>query len=188
MKTVGVIASVLVVELVLLVLFVNSGLYNVSTATPDPGFLHWIFSRTSDNSAEHYSRGVAVPALTDSSMIVEGYGHYHEMCETCHGAPGVDRSEIGQGLYPHPPNLVHSAKEMGPGRLFWVIKNGIKSTGMPGFWKTHTDGKIWAIVAFLERMKDMTPQAYAAMQKVSTNEEGMDKMKMTMPHTGHKKK
>jgi mono/diheme cytochrome c family protein len=188
MKTVGVIVSVLVVELILLVIFVNSGLYNVSTMSPDPAFIHWVFSRTSDNSAEHYSKGIAVPPLTDSSMVVEGYGHYHEMCETCHGAPGVDRSEIGQGLYPHPPNLVHSAKEMGAGRLFWVVKNGIKSTGMPGFGKTHSDQKIWAIVAFLEKMKDMTPEQFAAMQKTAANEEGTENMNMETPHRVHKKK
>ncbi len=178
----------LVVELILLVIFVNSGLYNVSTMSPDPGFLHWIFSRTSDNSAEHYSKGIAVPSLTDSSMVVEGYGHYHEMCVTCHGAPGVDRSEIGQGLYPHPPDLAHSANEMGPGRLFWVVKNGIKSTGMPGFGKTHSDQKIWAIVAFLEKMKNMTPQEYASMQKTAVNEEGTEMKNMDMSGPSRKRK
>jgi mono/diheme cytochrome c family protein len=167
MKTVATVISVLVAEIVLLVLFVNSGLYNVSTLSPDPGFLHWIFSRTSDNSAEHYSKGITVPPLTDSAMISEGYDHYHEMCETCHGAPGVERSAIGQGLYPRPPDLVHSAREMGANRLFWVIKNGIKSTGMPGFGRTHSDQEIWAIVAFLERMKDLTPQEYASYQKTA---------------------
>ncbi len=188
MKIVGVIVSVLVVELILLVLFVNSGLYNVSTMSPDPGFIHWIFSRTSDNSAEHYSKGIAVPSLTDSSMIVEGYDHYHEMCETCHGAPGVERSDIGEGLYPHPPNLIHSAKEMGANRLFWVVKNGIKSTGMPGFGRTHSDQKIWAIVAFLEKMKNMTPQEYAAYQQSAANRTGVNMKDMDMSDHTHKKK
>ncbi len=163
MKTVGIVVSTLLAEVILMILFVNSGLYNVSTMSPDPGFIHWIFSHTSDNSAEHYSKGIAVPALTDSSMIAEGYQHYHEMCQVCHGGPGIERSPISKGLYPHPPNLMRSAKEMGANRLFWVAKNGIKSTGMPGFGKTHSDQQIWAIVAFLEKMKNMTPQEYAAM-------------------------
>ncbi len=170
MKTVGIVVSVLVVELILLVVFVYSGIYNVSTMSPDPGFLHWVFSRTSDNSAQHHSEGIAVPSLTDSAMIVEGFHHYNEMCVTCHGAPGVQRSDIGRGLYPHPPNLVHSAREMGANRLFWVAKNGIKSTGMPGFGRTHSDQKIWAIVAFLEKMKTMTPEQYAAMRAAETDQ------------------
>lgn len=163
MKIVGIVAATLVAELLLMVLFINTGFYNVSTMSPDPGFLHYIFSHTSDVSAADHSKGIPVPSLTDSSMIVEGYHHYHEMCEVCHAGPGIERSDISMGLYPHPPNLMHSAKELPPNRLFWVVKNGIKSTGMPGFGKTHSDKKIWAIVAFLEKMKNMTPQEYAAM-------------------------
>jgi len=40
------------------------------------------------------------------------------------------------------------------------VKNGVKSTGMPAFGQTHSDEKIWTIVAFLERMKTMTPSEY----------------------------
>ena len=163
MKNVGIVASTLLAELILMILFVSSGLYNVSTMSPDPGFLRWIFSHTSDNSAKHYSEGIAIPSLTDSTMIVEGYHRYHELCQTCHGGPGLTPSPIEKGLYPHPPNLMRSAKHMGANRLFWVAKNGIKSTGMPGFGWTHSDKQIWSIVAFLEKMKDMTPQEYAAM-------------------------
>ncbi len=163
MKTVGIVVSTLVAELILIIVFVNSGLYNVSTMSPDPGFLRWIFSHTSDNSAKHYSEGIAVPSLTDSTMIVKGYQRYHELCQTCHGGPGVTPSPIERGLYPHPPDLMRSAKHMGANRLFWVAKNGIKSTGMPGFGWTHSDKQIWSIVAFLEKMKNMTPQEYAAM-------------------------
>ena len=162
MKIILTIVLVLAVEFVLLVVFVNSGLYDVSTMSPDPGFLRWIFSSTSDNSVEHYSKGIAVPPLADPTMVAEGFDHYHEVCVGCHGAPGVKRSVVGQGLYPEPPDLADSAKEMSPNELFWVAKHGIKSSGMPGFGKTHSDQKIWAMVAFLEKMRDMTPQDYAS--------------------------
>ncbi len=164
MKTLGIIVAVLAVEAIILVIFVYSGLYNVSTLSPDPSVIKWIFSTTSDSSAEHHSRGIAAPSLTEPSMVVAGFRVYHEMCETCHGAPGVEKTDISRGLYPHPPNLADSAKELTAGRLFWVIKNGIKSTGMPGFGRTNPDGKIWTIVAFLERMKNMTAADYAAMR------------------------
>ncbi len=162
-KIVATVISVLVAELILMVLFVNSGLYNVSTLSPDPGFLHWIFSRTSDNSARVHSKNISIPPLNDSSMVAVGFVEYNETCVGCHGAPGVNRSDVGAGLYPHPPNLVNSAKQLPASRLFWVAKNGIKSTGMPGFAGTHNDKSIWSIVAFLEKMKNMTPQEYAAM-------------------------
>ena len=183
MKTVGVIISVLVVELILFVIFIHSGMYNVAATSPDPGPIRWVFSTTSDNSVEHHSKGISTPSLNDSSMVKEGFGHYNEMCVGCHGAPGVERSEIGKGLYPHGPNLANSARELEPAELFWVAKNGIKSTGMPAFGPTHSDQKIWAIVAFLEKMKDMKPQDYLSMQKTAINEEDDN---MDMP--SHKKR
>ncbi|HEY9167628.1 MAG TPA: cytochrome c [Candidatus Kryptonia bacterium] len=183
MRTIVVVISVLAVEFVLLLILIYSGIYNVGATSPDPRPLRWVFSRTSDNSVEHYSKGIAVPALTDSSMIKEGFGHYDEMCVGCHGAPGIEKSEIGKGLFPQAPNLAHSAKEMSPAELFWVAKNGIKSTGMPAFAFTHSDQKIWAIVAFLETLPNMTPAQYAAMRKISTGKE-----KEEMAPRLHKKK
>ncbi len=165
MKTAGIVVATLVGELILMILFINSGFYNVSTMSPDPGFLHYVFGHTSDVSAADHSKGIAVPSLSDSSMIIEGYHEYHQLCEVCHAGPGITRSDISKGLYPHPPDLVRSAKELPANRLFWVAKNGIKSTAMPGFGWTHSDKQIWAVVAFLEKMKNMTPQEYAAMSK-----------------------
>ncbi len=183
-KTLGIIVATIVVEVIIFVIFIETGLYNVSALKPDPGLMQWIFSTTSDNSMEHHAKGISAPTLTDSSMIAEGFDHYNEMCVTCHGAPGVDKSEAGEGLYPQAPNLAESAKELPSNELFWVIKNGIKSTGMPAFAKTHSDQKIWAMVAFLEKMKNMTPQEYAAMQKFAVNEEDKsDTMNMNMKNT-----
>ncbi len=185
-KTIVTVAATLVAELIVFVIIVGSGLsgalYNVSTLSPDPGFLRWIFSSTSDNSVKYHSNGIKVPSLTDSSMIAMGFDHYNDMCVTCHAGPGLEKSEAGIGIYPQAPNLARSAKQLPPQDLFWVIKNGIKSTGMPGFAKTHSDNRIWAMVAFLEKMKSMTPEQYKEMEKVNEN---MKNMKMNMKMDEH---
>ena len=197
-KIIGIVAATLVVELIVAVILIWSGLYNVSTLSPDPGPLKWVFSTTSRNCIEHHAKSIAVPqdvkalsegtasgdSQADSSMIAEGFDHYNDMCVTCHAGPGLSKSEAGIGLYPQAPDLARSAKELPPQYLFWVIKNGVKSTGMPGFAKTHSDSKIWAMVAFLEKMKNMTPQDYAAMEKANTPMENMN-MKMHMSDHEH---
>ncbi len=169
MKTLKIIVATLLVEIVFGIvfgiIFIYSGFYNVSVMSPDPGIMTWVLSTTSDNSVEHHAKNINMPDLTDSTMIAHGFDNYNEMCVGCHGAPGVKRGAGGKGLDPHPPDLARSAKEMPAKNLFWVIKNGIKSTGMPSFGKTHSDQKITEIVAFLEQMKNMTPQQYAMMKK-----------------------
>ncbi len=170
MKTVKIIVLTILIEIALFVLFVYSGIYNVSALSADPGVIQWIFSTTSDHSVEHHAKQIELPNLNDSTMVTVGFDHYNEMCAGCHGAPGIERSEAGKGLFPEAPDLVQSAKEMPAKQLFWIVKNGIKSTGMPAFGKTHSDQKIHDIVAFLEKMKTLTPHDYANMKKTAGNE------------------
>lgn len=183
-KLIVVVAATILVEVLVFVIFIHTGLYNVSAASPDSGVMRWVFSTTSDNSIQHQARGIVAPDLTDTSMNAEGFDHYNEMCVGCHGAPGIDRSEIGVGLNPSGPDLTESAKELTPPQLFWVVKNGIKSTGMPSFAKTHSDQKIWAMVAFLERMKTMSAIEYKSLQKSAVKEEESDSMP-GMDMSGH---
>jgi mono/diheme cytochrome c family protein len=123
-----------------------------------------------DNSIEKRSSDIKVPNnLNDTSLVKIGFEHYREMCQGCHGAPGIERNEIGQGLYPKPPNLAHSAKEMPASELFWITKNGIKLTGMPAFGKTHSDDKIWAIVAFMKTLPSMSKEQYQTLNDLYKN-------------------
>ncbi|HKJ32398.1 MAG TPA: cytochrome c [Balneolales bacterium] len=165
MKTTKTVVITIIIEIVIFVAFIFSGFYNVSALHPDPGIVQWVFSTTSDRSVEHHAKNIKMPNLNDSTMVAHGFDHYNEMCVGCHGAPGVKRGEGGKGLFPKPPDLTESAKEMPPKELFWIVKNGIKSTGMPAFGKTHSNKKIDYIIAFMEKMKTMSPQQYAQMKK-----------------------
>lgn len=125
----------------------------------------WLIGRLTDNSIKHHAGEISeISNLSDSSLVKTGFNHYNEMCVGCHGAPGIDRNEVAEGLYPRPPKLLKSAKEWKSTELFWIIKNGIKMTGMPGFGVSHPDDKIWAIVAFMEKLPDMSPAQYKSME------------------------
>ncbi|MEP0546346.1 MAG: cytochrome c [Rhodothermales bacterium] len=85
------------------------------------------------------------------------------MCQTCHGAPGHERSVIGEGMAPKPPRLSEEAEEWEPEEVYWIIAHGIKMAGMPAFGPTHSDEELWEIVAFAERLPEMTEAEYAAL-------------------------
>ena len=154
----------LVILIVGSIIFIYSGLYNVSAINKETGIIRWVLNTTSDKSVEHYSKDISVPNLSDASMIKEGFEHYNVMCVSCHGAPGKEESELSKGLNPHAPYLVRSAKHMDPKELFWVTKNGIKMTGMPAWGKTHPDEKIWAMVAFMKKLPDISAEEYKKME------------------------
>jgi mono/diheme cytochrome c family protein len=144
-------------------LYINSGLYNVAATGGGPGFLDEIAHRVSDHSVERHATGISPPPLGAPAQLKVGAAHYQEMCATCHGAPGVKMSEIGAGLNPSPPNLIRSTRDMSPAEVYWVVKNGIKMTGMPAFGPTHDEEELWAITAFVKQLPTMTPEQYQAL-------------------------
>ncbi len=166
----GVLVTIVVVVIIGLII-IYSGWYNVSAANKEKGFTRWVLNTTMDNSVEKHSEGIVVPSMNSPEMIKEGFAHYDHMCKGCHGAPGKKETEMARGLNPKAPDLSRSAKEMPPEELFWVTKNGIKMTGMPAWGLTHSDDKIWAMVAFLEQLPGMSGSAYDSLEKHAPREE-----------------
>ena len=98
-------------------------------------------------------------SLDDAALVHAGARAFSELgCTNCHGGPGVRPAKFSEGLNPA-PNLKAVVKVLPPQQLFWVVKNGIKMTGMPSFGVTTPpvpDQEIWAIVAFLKQLPSVS--------------------------------
>jgi len=151
--------------------FIYSGIYNISAMVPHNNLTLWMMNTVRDNSVKHNADDkIKMPVLSDDSLVKMGFVHYREMCVSCHGAPGIKQSEFAEGLYPNPPMLSKVAKEWTPQQLFWITKNGLKMTGMPAFGPTHTDDMIWAIVAFTKTLPTMTKEQYQVLDNETKGE------------------
>jgi mono/diheme cytochrome c family protein len=51
--------------------------------------------------------------------------------------------------------------------LYWIVKHGVKMTGMPAFGPTHSDERLWTIVAFLKQLPQLSPEKYAEIKHAS---------------------
>jgi len=109
--------------------------------------------------------------LKDPETIRTGFEHYDEMCVGCHGAPGVEAGDVRAGLNPKPP-LLAKIEDLPPGIVFWAVKHGIKTTGMPAWGPTHTDEEIWALVAFVEKLPGLSPEDYQALRQQTRDRGG----------------
>lgn len=145
---------------------VATGVFDVAATEPHSRVIEHLLESARERSIETRLDSVVVPPLDDPGLVGIGVAHYHEMCVTCHGAPGIERSEIGRGLNPAPPALDrrrHAAETEVAAEVYWIVKNGIWATGMPAFGPTHSDRELWAIVAFVERLPDLSPSEYATL-------------------------
>jgi mono/diheme cytochrome c family protein len=151
------------------------GGYNVAADEPHSAVVLWLANTTRMHSIASHAQGIALPiSFVSDQQVRAGAAEYAEMCSSCHLAPGGDRSEISLGLYPRAPELMKGSS-LTPGEEFWVIKHGIKMTGMPAWGATHSDKIIWSIVAFLQKLPSLSPEQYKALTKDAAEEH--DEMK-----------
>ena len=152
---------------------IYAGLYDVAATSPHWRMTSWLLEAARIRSIKAQAAGVAVPpGLDDPAKLVIGVGHYAAHCAVCHGAPGVPRGDIARGLYPAPPDLAKTAPLYSPAELFWIVKHGIKMTGMPS-WSDHSDDELWATVGFLEKLRGMSEREYAGLVVASMAHGGM---------------
>jgi len=126
---------------------------------------HWPFvERFLDFGMRHavkrHASGIEVPKLDDPNMIRLGAAHFHRGCAFCHGAPGIPVNPIAKHMLPPPPELAVTMRPWQPNDLFWIVKNGFKYTGMPGWVAIEREDEIWAVVAFLTRIQTLDAEAY----------------------------
>jgi mono/diheme cytochrome c family protein len=151
----------------LAVLFVYFGVFDVAADVPHSAFVYAAMKAVRDRSIAVRIKDIEVPPLNDQKLIAEGAEHYDAMCADCHLAPGAQQSEMHLGLYPQPPNLSEKI-DLSPAAMFWIIKHGIKMSAMPGWGATHDDKAIWAIVAFLQTLPELSPERYQALTATGT--------------------
>ncbi len=159
--------------------FVYFGIYNIAADAPHTPPVYSLIESLRDRSIAVHARGITPPAdLNAPQRIAAGAGLYSEMCSGCHLGPGVERSELSQGLYPQAPELA-KAQDLSAGEQFWIIKHGVKLSAMPAWGKTHADPLIWDMVAFVRRLPGMSPAEYKRL--IASAPEDHDEMMKDMP-------
>jgi mono/diheme cytochrome c family protein len=141
------------------VAFIGSGVYNIGADDHHTKPVLAIIEQLRDRSIAARSNSIEAHYTEDPERIALGAQRYAALCVGCHLAPGVTKSDIRQGLYPHPPNLAQEELQQAQ-RAFWIVKHGIKMSAMPAWGKSLDDDTIWDVVAFVRKMPDMTPETY----------------------------
>jgi mono/diheme cytochrome c family protein len=143
-------------------IFVWSGLYNIGADDTHTKPVYALLQAMREQSINRHASSIKVPDLTDAALIRQGAGNYDSMCTGCHLAPGMESTELSKGLYPAPPAFA-SAEVGDPAHHFWVIKHGIKASGMPAWGKSMDDPYIWGMVAFIQQLPHLDASQYHAL-------------------------
>jgi mono/diheme cytochrome c family protein len=159
-----IVAATIVIQVIGAGLFIESGMYDIGADDHHTKIVLALIEQLRERSIGVRARATEVPALDDAKRITAGAERYAALCVGCHLAPGVPKSEVRAGLYPHPPSLAQEEVQDSR-RAFWSIKHGIKMSAMPAWGKSLDDTAIWDIVAFVRAMPDMTPETYQQLSR-----------------------
>lgn len=165
----GAVAAVLALALLGFVV-VWTGLYNVAASRGHWAIVEWALSFGMRNSVETRALPIKPPPLDNENMVHLGAAHFDHGCAPCHGAPGKSPNPIAQSALPSAPDLAGSSARWKDRELFWIVKHGIKYTGMPAWVSQNRDDEVWAMVAFLKALPRLDAQDYARLARGTEQE------------------
>ncbi len=144
----------------------QAGAINMAADKPHSPVVHRLIEWAREQSIARGAADIVPPDdLSDAGRIRRGAGNYDAMCANCHLSPGIEDSGIRKGLYPTPPNLSRpinaTDSDRTDARRFWIVKHGVKATGMPAWSKGGMeDEAIWDLTAFLKIMTSLSHEEY----------------------------
>jgi cytochrome c553 len=141
-------------------LLVVAGLVPIKASSGHWPITAWILKFTMRRSVATHSLGLRPPNLDHPDLLLQGAGHYEMGCRPCHGSPNAPLPRVPQQMTPKPPDLAPVIAELAPDELFYVVKHGVKFTGMPAWPTQRRDDEVWAVVAFLLAFPELDAAAY----------------------------
>ncbi len=90
------------------------------------------------------------PIKPNPDALTEAAKDFSDHCAPCHATDAAG-TEIARGLSPEVPDLrSRHIQRLSDGEMFYIIKNGIRFTGMPG--SHFQDERIWRLVLLIRNL------------------------------------
>lgn len=174
MRTVRIVLATLAVVffgvIVLLFWYVRGNSFSARTK---PGPVEsFLAERVFDPSVPSDAKEARNPLSPTPANLAEGRRHYASNCAVCHGYGGRGSTETRENMYPPPTDLSRSA-DLTDGEIFYIVKNGVRYTGMPG-WDIPDD-LAWKLVLFVRELPQLTPRDIEAMKAAAPRDPDVPK-------------
>jgi cytochrome c553 len=146
-------------------LFAASGVMPLKASSGHWAITERLLHFTMRRSISTHALTITPPRLDDESLVLRGAAHYDLGCRPCHGTPRGDRPQVARAMLPPPPELAPRIPSWSAGELFYIVKHGMKFTGMPAWPSQQRDDEVWAMVAFLERLPELDDAEYLMLAR-----------------------
>jgi cytochrome c553 len=137
-----------------------SGVIPIKASSGHWAITRWFLNSSKERSVATHTLGLEAPSLNEPSLVLKGAGHYETGCRPCHDNPAQPHPRVAWKMTPSPPYLPPRISAWEPDELFYIVKHGVKFTGMPAWPALQRDDEVWAMVAFLRRFPGLDEEEY----------------------------
>ncbi|MGA9353965.1 MAG: cytochrome c [Terriglobales bacterium] len=121
-----------------------------------------------DSSVERHAPHLSNPVPVTDDNLIDALKIYTMNCALCHGDVNRQPSALAHSLYPPPPNLITDPDDDPEWHIFYVIKNGIRYSGMPAWDKSLSSDDMWKLAALLTRIEKLPPGVQEYLKKTTS--------------------
>jgi mono/diheme cytochrome c family protein len=146
-------------------LYCEQGLADLR-ADAGPGFLDEWLNSAMDNSVKRHAPEAESPVPASEANLLAGARLYVDKCASCHGSPVNPNSDLGKAFHPSAPQFFgDDPPDMPANQSFYIVKHGIRMTGMPAWGFVMTDSEIWQVVGVLGQIKNLPASVQQELRK-----------------------
>ena len=145
------------------------GLGQTRSDTKPPEWETLVMGSATRAAVRRNARTLAAPKTASEhaaseEAVIAGGKLYLAGCSGCHGEPGKPYREEHEH-YPPVPQLPHSGSQYSEAEIAWIIKHGIRMTGMSAYGPFYKEEQVWALAAFVKRSNTLSNQEIEAIHE-----------------------
>lgn len=157
----GFIAAI-VLPLACLVGYLRWGAAEVRADVHPPAWQGRIFDDAVRAAVRRRAPRTASPVPHTDGELIAGAKLYGNACAGCHGSPGAPPQGLTEFI--PAPEFFHVGTRYSEPELYWIIKHGIRRTGMSAWSTSFSEREIWSLAEFVKRMHDLPPPVLDAIR------------------------
>jgi len=144
--------------------YLTQGYLNIAADQPTSRFERRLAMGAMDSSTDRHAPDMKNPVAPTEENLVAGAKLYLDHCAGCHGLPSNPESRFSRSFNPPTPGFFKRAPDMPDNQNFYIIKHGVRWTGMPAWSQILTDPQIWQIATFMANTEKLPPAARKVLE------------------------
>jgi len=139
------------------------------SAIQEPSSVEAVLARSARRLAmPAAAKALPNPIASSPQVLAEGRAHWADHCAICHGNDGSGDTDMGRRMYPRAPDMRGiQTQQRTDGELFYVIENGVRLSGMPGWHVAGNEVDSWKLVHFVRHLPQLTAEERLEMERLN---------------------